>query len=104
MAEVKPVTQADFTEEVLKAESNVVVDFWAPWCGPCRMVSPEVEKLADRHPEVKVVKMNTDEAPLIATTYNIQGIPTIGLFNGGSMVARAVGAQTVDRLEQALGL
>ncbi|MER3396580.1 MAG: thioredoxin [Acidimicrobiia bacterium] len=104
MANVESVTQATFSEEVLKSEKKVVVDFWAPWCGPCRYVAPEVEKLARRHPDIKVVKLNVDEAPLIANSYGIMGIPTIGLFAGGNMVARVVGAMPVEQIEQQLGL
>lgn len=104
MSDVKAVEQSDFTTEVLNSDSKVVVDFWAPWCQPCKIVGPEVEKLATRNPEVKVVKMNVDDAPLIATTYNIAGIPTIAMFNGGDLVARSVGAKQVDMIERELGL
>lgn len=98
------VTQASFADEVLKSDKQVVVDFWAPWCGPCRYVAPEIEKLAMRHPEIKVVKLNVDEAPLIANTYGIMGIPTIGLFSGGTMIRRVVGAMPVEQIEKQLGL
>ena len=104
MPEPKAVTQATFTEEVLKSEQRVVVDFWAPWCGPCRYVAPEIEKLAARHPDIKVVKLNVDEAPLIANTYRIMGIPTIGLFSNGNLVRRVVGAMPVEEIEAQLGL
>ncbi len=104
MSSVESVNQATFSEEVLKSNKKVVVDFWAPWCGPCRYVAPEVEKLAKRHPDIKVVKLNVDEAPLIANTYGIMGIPTIGLFSGGNLVSRVVGAMPVERIEQQLGL
>ncbi len=104
MANVKSVTQATFSEEVLKSDRKVVVDFWAPWCGPCRYVAPEVEKLAARHPDIKVVKLNVDEAPLIANSYGIMGIPTVALFSSGNLVARVVGAMPVERIEQQLGL
>lgn len=104
MAAVADVQQADFSAEVLKSEKKVLVDFWAPWCQPCRFVGPEVEKLAERYPDLKVVKLNVDEAPLISTTYGIQSIPTIGLFDGGSMVRRVTGAMPAERLEVELGL
>lgn len=104
MSSVKEVSQADFSTEVLQSDKKVVVDFWAEWCQPCRMVAPEIEKLATRNPDVKVVKLNVDEAPLISTTYGIQGIPMIGLFNGGKLVRRSVGAKGVDMIERELGL
>lgn len=104
MASVQSVTQATFSEKVLKSPEKVVVDFWAPWCGPCRYVAPEVEKLARRHPDITVLKLNVDEAPLIANSYGIMGIPTIGLFAGGNLVARVTGAMTVEQIEQQLGL
>lgn len=104
MGSVKEVTQSDFSTEVLQADTKVVVDFWADWCQPCRMVAPEVEKLAQRNPDIKVVKLNVDDAPLISTTYGIQGIPMIGLFNEGELVRRSVGAKGVDLIERELGL
>lgn len=92
MADVKHVTDADFDAEVLKSALPVLVDFWAPWCGPCRMVGPIVESLAGKYDaKLKVVKMNTDENPETPTKYGVQGIPTIIIIKAGKEVGRHVG-------------
>jgi thioredoxin 1 len=104
MADIAAVQEADFDTEVLKANTKVVVDFWAPWCGPCKVVAPELAKLAEKHPGVRFVKVNVDEAQEVASRYQIMGIPTIGLFEGGNLIARATGAMPAERLETELGL
>ncbi|MFZ4639428.1 MAG: thioredoxin [Nodosilinea sp.] len=87
------VTDATFEKEVLKSEIPVLVDFWAPWCGPCRMVSPVVDEIAqDYAGRVKVVKINTDENPNVASQYGIRSIPTLMIFKGGDKVDMVVGA------------
>ena len=92
MAKPKEVTDAQFEGEVLKAETPVLVDFWAPWCGPCRMVAPIVEELADEYgPKVKFLKMNTDDNSNTATHYGIRAIPTLIMFKGGKPVGQVVG-------------
>lgn len=102
---VKDVSAALFQEEVLDATVPVVVDFWAPWCGPCRVVAPEVEKLADRaNGTVKFVKVNIDENRDVAMKYGVMSIPTIAKFERGSVVAQAVGAKSADALSTELGL
>ncbi len=94
-----------FDTEVLHSTIPVVVDFWAEWCGPCRMVTPELEKLADAHAgELKVVKVDVDANRTIAGQYGIQGIPTIALFRDGQAVARSVGAKPRAAIEADLGL
>jgi thioredoxin 2 len=91
-------TQGSFQEEVT-ASVPVLVDFWAPWCGPCRMVSPLVERMGAEHAgRLKVVKLNTDEAPQIAARFSVQGIPLLVLIKGGSEVDRIVGAVPFERL------
>ena len=104
MATVSEVNEQDFQEQVLLADGKVVVDFWAPWCGPCKAVAPEIQKLAEKHANVTFVKVNVDEAPGVAGRYNVMGIPTIGRFEGGQLVKTAVGAMPAERLESELGL
>ena len=87
------VTSATWDQEVLKAPGLVLVDFWAVWCGPCRMVAPIVDEIAkDYDGKLKVVKLNTDENPDIAGKYQIRGIPTLMFFKGGQTVDQVVGA------------
>jgi thioredoxin 1 len=87
------VTDASFKQEVLDSEVPVLVDFWAPWCGPCRMVAPVVEEIAQQYQEkIKVVKVNTDENPNVASQYGIRSIPTLMIFKGGQRVDMVVGA------------
>jgi thioredoxin 1 len=87
------VTDADFDEKVLNAELPVLVDFWAPWCGPCRMVGPVVERIAkERDGALTVAKLNTDENPMIAGRYGIRSIPTLVVFHKGQPVEGTVGA------------
>jgi thioredoxin 1 len=98
-------TPAAFDAEVLQSSVPVVVDFWAAWCGPCRMVSPELEKLAEAHGNaVKVVKVDVDVNGSVANRYGIQGIPTIALFRDGHAVAKSVGAKPRAAIEADLGL
>jgi len=93
-------TDANFEQEVLKSEKPVLVDFWAPWCGPCRAVGPVVEDLAEAYKgRVKVGKINIDDNPKTATTYGVMSIPTLILFNKGDMMDKLVGLSTKERLE-----
>ncbi len=104
MAEVAVVTDDTFQQEVLDATNKVVVDFWAPWCGPCKAVGPEIKRLAEKHSDVAFVKLNVDDAPNVAAKYNVMSIPTIGLFEGGNLVTSTVGAKSAEQLEKALGI
>jgi thioredoxin 1 len=98
------VTTETFADEVLASDGPVVVDFWAVWCRPCRAVSRELEKLEAEHPEVRLVKVNTDEEPELAQRYNVRTIPTILLFEGGEPTKAAVGAMPKTLIARTLGL
>jgi thioredoxin 1 len=98
---VGKVSDATFESEVLKSASPVVVDFWAEWCGPCRMIAPALEEIAGSLGEkVKIVKLNVDENPQTAAKYNIQSIPTLMIFKDGNMSSRQIGAAPKQKLEQ----
>jgi thioredoxin 1 len=93
MSAAAQVTDSTFKEEVLESGVPVLVDFWAPWCGPCRMVAPVVDEIAEQYVgQVKVVKLNTDENPNIASQYGIRSIPTLMIFKDGQRVDMVVGA------------
>ena len=87
------ITKENFEQEVLKATQPVLVDFWASWCGPCRMVSPIVDQIAEERPDVKVCKINIDEQPELASRYQVMSIPTLLVLRGGEVVQSAVGAR-----------
>ncbi len=93
MSAAAQVTDSTFHKEVLESDVPVLVDFWAPWCGPCRMVAPIVDDIASQYEgQVKVVKVNTDENPSVASQYGIRSIPTLMIFKGGQRVDMVVGA------------
>src|SRR4029077_10262116 len=98
---VGKVSDADFESEVLKANGAVVVDFWAEWCGPCRMIGPVLEELSGTlDGKVKIVKLNVDENPATAQKYGIMSIPTLMIFKNGELASRQVGAAPKQKLEQ----
>lgn len=90
MAALK-ITKMNFEEEVLKSDKPALVDFWASWCGPCKMVGPIVEQIADEHPEFKVCKVNVDEEMELAQQYRVMSIPTLAVFKNGELVKQSVG-------------
>jgi thioredoxin 1 len=95
----KVVTDATFDEEVLKSDKPVVVDYWAEWCGPCRMVAPVLEEIATEHADkINVVKINIDENPQVAQRYQILQIPTLNVFSGGEVVKQVIGAKPKSAL------
>lgn len=92
MATVK-VNEANFENEVIKSDKTVLVDFYADWCGPCRMVAPTVEEIADERSDVKVCKINVDDSPSLAVKFGVESIPTLLVFKSGAVSARAIGAR-----------
>ena len=98
---VGKVSDATFEAEVLKSSEPVVVDFWAEWCGPCRMIAPALEEISGAmNGKVKILKLNVDENPATATKYGVMSIPTLMLFKGGQLASRQVGAAPKQKLEQ----
>jgi thioredoxin 1 len=105
MADIKVATDTNFEELVLKNDKPVVVDFWATWCGPCKMVAPEMEKLAEKYAgAVDVVKVDVDANPRLSQTFNIMSIPTIAFFRPGQQPMGVVGFRPLEQLEQQFDL
>jgi thioredoxin 1 len=103
MGKLVELSDQTFQTEVLQSAQPVLVDFWAPWCGPCRMIAPLVEQLAEENAgSIKVVKMNIDDSPGIAASLGINSIPTLMIFKGGQVVDRFIGVQPKTRLQNAI--
>ena len=101
---VNDVNDASFEQEVVGASEPVLVDFWAPWCGPCRMIAPSVEAVAKEYAgRARVVKINVDENPSVSQRYGIKGIPTLILFRSGKEEERVVGATSKEALSRLIG-
>jgi thioredoxin 1 len=99
---VNDVTDNNFQAEVLESDTPVLVDFWAPWCGPCRLVSPILEEIASERDDLRVVKLNIDENQQTAAKYEVLSIPTMILFKGGQPAAKVIGAYPKKKIEQQL--
>jgi thioredoxin 1 len=97
---INEVTDTNFQAEVLEATEPVLVDFWAPWCGPCRIVAPHLEELNSERQDLNVVKLNVDDNPQTAARYNVMSIPTLLLFKNGQVAHQIVGALPKNRLVQ----
>ena len=102
MAAVTEVTDTNFVAEVIESDQPVLVDFWAPWCGPCRVVAPVLEEIAEEREDVKVVKLNTDENMQTAAEYEVLSIPTLIVFKNGEVAKKVIGAYPKRKLEAEL--
>lgn len=97
------INNNNFHEEVMKSEKPVLVDFWASWCGPCRMVGPIIDEIAAEHPEYKVVKINVDEEPELAGRFQVVSIPTLMVVKNGQIVSQSAGARPKNQILAMLG-
>ena len=103
MSNALEVNEDNFEAEVLQASEPVLVDFWAPWCGPCRLIAPMIDEIAEENAgSVKVVKINIDDSPSLASQHNVSSIPTLIVFNNGAAVNQWVGAQPKQVLQEEL--
>ena len=96
------ITKENFDKEVMQAEGTVLIDFWAAWCGPCRMIAPAVEKIAEERPDVKVCKVNIDDEQELAIKYGVMSIPTLMVVKNGEITEKAVGLRPKEEIEALL--
>jgi thioredoxin 1 len=104
MAQLAEVTDSNFQAEVLESESPTLVDFWAPWCGPCRVVGPVLEEIAAEHDDIKIVKLNVDDNPITSAQFQVLSIPTMILFKNGAEAKKIIGAMPKRKIIEQLEL
>ena len=104
MAQLAEVTDSNFQAEVLESESPTLVDFWAPWCGPCRVVGPVLEEIAAEHDDIKIVKLNVDDNPITSAQFQVLSIPTMILFKNGAEAKKLIGAMPKRKIVEQLEL
>lgn len=95
---ITTITKDNFEKEIVKADKPVLVDFWASWCGPCRMLSPTIDEIAEEHPEIKVCKINIDDEAELAIRHGVMSVPTLMIFKNGEVSQTAVGVRPKDEI------